>query len=67
MERSLLQMSIAGIYKSKRLKMLSLLHKKGKKLLANKHRKPLTLKNNDRVLIKFPKARLRQMIGKEGH
>ena len=49
--------------------MLSLLHKKGKKkkMLANKHRKPLTLNENDWVLLKFPKAKLRQMMGKEGH
>ena len=37
------------------------------KAAANKHRKPLTLKENDWVLLKFPKARLRQMMGKEGH
>ena len=31
------------------------------KAAANKHRKPLTLKENDWVLLKFPKARLRQI------
>ena len=37
------------------------------KAAANKHREPLTLNENDWVLLKFPKARLRQMTGKEGH
>ena len=37
------------------------------KAVANKHRKPLTLNENDWVLLKFPKARPRQMMGKEGH
>ena len=34
------------------------------KAAANKHRKPLTFKENDWVLLKFPKARLRFTSGK---
>ena len=67
MERSLLQMSIARIYKSKKIKDAISIAQGRQKAAANKHREPLTLNENDGVLLKFPKARLRQMTGKEGH